>query len=91
MKNSHLSMNKTLFLFDTKTEGSDAANASLKHNALIDYIEERNNKGLKTIGGIIIGRKNGDVITWRYCPNRIENTKDMKGWDFFTPSTINIS
>lgn len=80
---------KTTYLFDTKTEGSDPANVHLKHNALIEYIEERNSKGLKSLGGIIIGRKNGEVTTWRYCSNRIENTKDLTGWDYFNPGTIN--
>lgn len=78
---------KFTYLFDTKTEGSDPANVHLKHNALIEYIEERNSKGLKTVGGIIIGRKNGEVTTWRYCSNRIENTKDLTGWDYFNPGT----
>lgn len=78
---------KVTCLFDTKTAGSDAANAHLKHNALIDYIATRNTKGKKTIGGIIIGNElNG---TWRFCQNKIENTVDKTGWDFFTPSAIN--
>lgn len=84
-----LAKNNTTYLFDTKTEGSDPANAHLKHNALLDYIEERNKKGMTTTGGIIIVRKNGEVTTWRYCSNRIENTKDLTGWDYFNPATIN--
>lgn len=84
-----LDKNNTTYLFDTKTEGSDPANAPHKHNALLKYIEERNKKGMKTIGGIIIGRKNGEVTTWRYCSNRIENTKDLTGWDYFNPATFN--
>jgi len=70
-------------LFDTKTEGSDAANAHLKHNALVEYIESLNAKGIPTIGGVIVPKENGGVETWRYCKNRIENTKDLTGWDFF--------
>jgi len=81
--------NKTICLFDTKTMGSDAANAHLKHNALIEYIEERNNKGLKTLGGVLIGRETDGIITWRYCRNRISDTKDLTGWDFFNPAEIN--
>jgi type III restriction enzyme len=84
-----LAKNNTTYLFDTKTEGSDPANAHLKHNALLDYMEERNKKGMVTTGGIIIGRKNGEVTTWRYCSNRIENTKDLTGWDYFNPATFN--
>lgn len=81
--------NNTTFLFDTKTEGSDPANAHLKHNALIEFVGQRNQKGLKTLGGIIIGRKTGEITTWRYCSNIIENTKDLTGWDYFNPATIN--
>ncbi|MCX6309979.1 MAG: DEAD/DEAH box helicase family protein [Bacteroidia bacterium] len=81
--------NNTLYLFDTKTEGSDPANAPLKHNALIQFIEQRNQKGMKTIGGIIIGRSNGEVTTWRYCSNPIENTKDLTGWDYFNLGVVN--
>jgi type III restriction enzyme len=84
-----LAKNNTTYLFDTKTEGSDPANAHLKHNALLDFVEDRNKKGLKTFGGIIIGRKNADgITTWRYCANRIENTKDLTGWDYFNPANI---
>jgi type III restriction enzyme len=75
--------NNNTFLFDTKTKESDPANAHLKHNALIGFIEERNKNGLKTLGGILIGQKNGEITTWRYCQNRIENTKDLTGWNFF--------
>ena len=69
-------------LFDTKTQGSDPANAHLKHNALIDFIEGMNAKGVPTIGGIIIRQENAGVETWRYCKNRIENTTDLTGWVF---------
>jgi len=75
------------YLFDTKTEGSDPANAHLKHNALIEFVELRNTKGMKTVGGIIIGRRTVEVTTWQYCANRIENTKELKGWDYFNPAT----
>jgi len=75
-----------IYLFDTKTEGSDPANAHLKHNALIEFVEARNLKGLKTIGGIIIGRRTGIITTWQYCSNRIKNTKELKGWDYFNPA-----
>ncbi|HEY5589568.1 MAG TPA: DEAD/DEAH box helicase family protein [Paludibacter sp.] len=74
-------------LFDTKTEGSDPANAHLKHNALVEYIESMNAKGISTIGGIIILKESGGVETWRYCRNRITNTLDFTGWDFFNLAT----
>jgi type III restriction enzyme len=79
--------NNTTYLFDTKTEGSDPANVHHKHNALIGFIEERNKRGLKTLGGIIIGREINDVIVWRYCRNEIKNTKDLTGWDYFNPGS----
>ena len=54
-----LSKGNVTSLFDTKTAGSDPANAHLKHNALVDFIAVRNSKGLKTIGGILIGKEIG--------------------------------
>jgi type III restriction enzyme len=82
--------NNLTFLFDTKTTGSDAANVHLKHNALIDYIENQNASGKNIIGGVIIPKQTSDVTTWHYCRNRIENTKDLKGWEIFNPATINL-
>lgn len=76
--------NGTLGLFDPKMTESDPENV-LKHNALIEYIEQLNAKGKKALGGIIIPR-NG---SWRYCTNRIENDKDLTGWEFFNLSKIN--
>ena len=80
-------LNKTgiTCLFDTKTAGSDPANAHLKHNALIDFIAVRNEKGYKTIGGILIPKDNNGTTTWWYCKNKITNTKDTNGWDRFDP------
>ncbi len=75
-------------LFDTKTKGSDPANAPLKHNALIDFVNERNEQGKPTVGGILIGNQSGEVTTWRYCRNKIENTTDLKGWDYFDPVMV---
>ena len=76
-----LTKNKTTYLFDTKTKGSDPANAHLKHNALIDFIAERNAKGLKTIGGLLLPNEVNGNMMWKYCTNKIENTIDTKGWD----------
>ncbi len=75
-------------LFDTKTVGSDPANAHLKHNALVDFIAVRNSKGLKTIGGILIEKSPNNVSTWWYCNNKITNTKDTTGWDMFNPISL---
>ena len=76
-----LTKNKTTLLFDTKTKGSDPANAHLKHNALIDFIAERNAKGLKTLGGLLLPNEVNGNVMWKYCTNKIENTVDTKGWD----------
>jgi type III restriction enzyme len=81
-----LSKTNVTCLFDTKTAGSDPANAHLKHNALVDFIAERNGKGLKTIGGILIEKSPNNISTWWYCNNKITNTKDTAGWDMFKPA-----
>lgn len=63
-----------------RQRGSDPGNAHLKHNALIDYIEKQNLRGLSTIGRILIRNEISSTKGfWRYCKNRIENTLDMTG------------
>jgi type III restriction enzyme len=84
-----LSKTNVTCLFDTKTAGSDPANAHLKHNALVDFMAVRNSKGLKTIGGILIGKEVNSLTNWWYCNNKISNTKDTAGWDMFKPWEIN--
>jgi type III restriction enzyme len=76
--------NRTLGLFDPKTSDSDPENV-LKHNALIEYLEKLNAIGKKATGGIVLPSQG----SWRYCKNRIENDKDLTGWDFFNPADIN--
>jgi type III restriction enzyme len=83
-----LSKTNVTCLFDTKTAGSDPANAHLKHNALVDFIAVRNSKGLKTIGGILIEKSPNNISTWWYCNNKITNTKDTAGWDMFNPISL---
>jgi len=78
--------NGTIGLFDPKTIESDPENV-LKHNALIEYIEELNSKGKKAVGSIIIQQQG----SWRYCRNRIENDRDLTGWEFFNAATINTN
>lgn len=72
--------NGQLFLFDTKTEESDAE-AVNKHNALIAYMNDEKNKPLHLKGGVIIRM---DEI-WKYSPVAIENTRDIAQWDSFFP------
>ena len=72
--------NGQVFLFDTKTEGSDSE-APNKHNALIDYINSEENKKLGLKGGIIIQK--GD--NWNYSEFKIETTTDTTCWTAFYP------
>lgn len=74
--------NGQVFLFDTKSEDSDK-NAPCKHNALIDYIHNKENADKHLKGGVIIQTKNGE--NWKYCPMKIENTTDISSWDSFHP------
>ena len=72
----------TVYLFDTKTKGSDA-DAPAKHNALVDFMAaEGAKRGCAMRGGILIR----DAGLWRYSPMKIENTTDLIGWDAFVPS-----
>jgi type III restriction enzyme len=77
-------------LFDTKTKRSDLE-AHNKHNGLLEYLEAQNAiVGMERyIGGVLIPEEIGGVITFRYCRNRIQDTADLTGWDFFNPATIN--
>jgi type III restriction enzyme len=77
------------YLFDTKSAGSDPANAHHKHNALIDFITKRSSEGKPSVGGVIIGKEVNKNIVWQFCRNRIANTRDLTGWDFFIPANIN--
>lgn len=67
--------NGQVFLFDTKTENSDSE-APSKHNALIDYMADK-----QLLGGVIVER-NG---VWYYSRFHIETTEDVVGWDSFFP------
>lgn len=70
--------NGQVFLFDTKTENSDSE-APNKHNALIDYMTDKDLKG-----GIIVEKKE----VWYYSRFHINTTADINGWDTFFPSDI---
>lgn len=73
--------NGKLFLFDTKSENSDPE-ASNKHNALIDYLNENWNENQNVEGGVIIENNQN----WKYSTDKIENTVDLNGWTSFYPS-----
>ncbi len=71
-----------VFLFDTKSAGSDA-DAVEKHNALLRYMASEENRDKHLKGGVII-RKTADN-NWYYSSLPIENTTDLTGWDPFFP------
>lgn len=71
-----------VFLFDTKSMGSDE-NGVEKHNALIEYMASEENKEKHLKGGVIIHQQTDD--NWYYSPLPIENTTDLSGWDAFFP------
>lgn len=74
--------NGQLFLFDTKSAGSDE-NGAEKHNALIAYMASEENKEKHLKGGIIIRQQKDD--NWYYSPLPINDTIDLTGWDAFFP------
>ena len=76
-------------LFDTKTKRSDAE-APNKHNALLTYIENENATHPERIliGGVLIPSKTSGVVSFRYCTNRISDTIDLYGWDYFNPASL---
>lgn len=73
-----------LGLFDTKSVGSDA-DAPLKHNALLDYIEST--EEIDVFGGVIIEAPDNQNH-WRYSENRIDNTTNLDGWSWFNPENL---
>lgn len=77
--------NGQVFLFDTKSQGSDK-NGVNKHNALIDYINSDENKDQHLRGGIIIQ----DGENWKYCLMHIQNTTDIVNWDCFYPDEYKV-
>lgn len=68
--------NGQIFLFDTKTENSDSE-APNKHNALIDYMADKN-----LLGGIIVEKNE----LWHYSRFHIDTTENVTGWDSFFPN-----
>ena len=74
MKNGHI------YLFDTKSHGSDIFAAD-KHNALLEYIAQNTSTEQPLAGGIIIQHDSN----WLYSPLPIENTTDTLNWTPFYP------
>lgn len=74
MKNGHI------YLFDTKSAGSDIFAAD-KHNALLDYVKANSTAQQQLAGGVILQKGSN----WLYSPLPIENTTDTLNWDSFYP------
>ena len=72
--------NGQVFLFDTKTQGSDIE-APQKHNALLKYMSSEKNASLNLKGGVIIEQGSN----WMYSEFAIEDTNDLSGWTAFHP------
>lgn len=73
-----------IFLFDTKTEGSDPE-APYKHNGLWEYMHLPENKGKKLHGGIIIHDEFGN---WVYSTSLLDpklGTSNTTEWAIFDP------
>jgi type III restriction enzyme len=73
--------NGQIFLFDTKTCGSDG-DGDCKHNALIEYMDSEGNKEKHLKGGVLIH----DGENWKYSPMKVDNITDITNWDSFYPS-----
>ncbi|MDE6295451.1 MAG: type III restriction endonuclease subunit R, partial [Muribaculaceae bacterium] len=74
MNNGHI------YLFDTKSAGSDIFAAD-KHNALLEYIKTNTTATQPLFGGVILHQGSN----WLYSPLPIENTNDTLNWDSFYP------
>lgn len=74
MKNGHI------YLFDTKSAGSDMFAAD-KHNDLLEYIKENSTAEQPLAGGVILQQGSN----WLYSPLPIENTTDTLNWNSFYP------
>ena len=74
MKNGHI------YLFDTKSAGSDIFAAD-KHNALLEYIKINSTSEQPLAGGVILQKGSN----WLYSPLPIKNTTDTLNWDSFYP------
>lgn len=75
MKNGHI------YLFDTKSAGSDIFAAD-KHNALLEYIKTNTTAEQPLAGGVILQQGSN----WLYSPLPVENTTDTLNWNSFYPS-----
>ncbi|MCD8202788.1 MAG: DEAD/DEAH box helicase family protein [Prevotella sp.] len=79
MKNGHV------YLFDTKSAGSDPL-APEKHNALLQYIKENSTDAQPLSGGVIIRQGSN----WLYSKLPIENTTDTMEWECYGAAELQL-
>lgn len=72
--------NGLIYLFDTKSAGSDTY-ATDKHNALLKYININSTTQQPLAGGVIIQQGSN----WLFSPTPIQNTTDTLHWNCFYP------
>ena len=73
-------------LFDTKDVTGGIGDTVAKHNALVDYVNERNKQNAtRMVGGIIVE----DGGQWLYSPLHISDAGDHGGWSVFNPDELN--
>ena len=78
--------NGRVCLFDTKDATGGIGDSVAKHNALIDYIDKRNElNGTHMVGGIIVE----DGGQWLYSPLHISDASSHGGWSAFDPDELN--
>ncbi|MBQ9218153.1 MAG: DEAD/DEAH box helicase family protein [Muribaculaceae bacterium] len=78
--------NGRVCLFDTKDVTGGIGDTVAKHNALVDYVNERNKQNAtRMVGGIIVE----DGGQWLYSPLHISDAGDHGGWSVFNPDELN--
>jgi len=67
-------------LFDTKTPNSDSE-AAAKHNALLQYCEQENQKGKNLMGSIVLYKENALGYLFLYQTQTIQDTNQTRHWE----------
>ena len=75
-------------------KSSEGGNIILKHVDTNKKLSVVVDSGLycKPGGDInFICKEINNTLVWQFCRNKIENTKDHTGWDFYNPALTNIN
>lgn len=78
--------NGKIFLFDTKSPGSEPLGAPYKHNGFLRYAAEQRAKGIELQGGVIV--EVGE--NWLYSKFEISTTSEHDGWVSFIPKDLSV-